>query len=426
MISSDYISKSIFPKKIQKPISFIEIKKENRTKRTVYKQFERKNVDEPTCAYIPKQISELKRKYKDILNQNSNQPKKQITKVTVSIPEKSEDIEDCESFETFTTIKGSQLYSPVFSPLFPSPDGEKLEKILKEAEEDDVDSDFCVSASDAFVMLRRNLSSLQTETHIPTHILPTISRGVTACLTLRDQRYVISSTEEWEIFNKLRRSNDYDSVILKNYDVDITVAKFNCLREGMWLNDEIINFYMKMLQAYDDRKVVVLVNHRRSYFFNSFLITRLLDTYGEYRFDQVCRWTKKFSHILDYDKIFFPININNTHWTLAVIYIQRQEVIYYCSMHGNGEKYLVGLKKWLQDTYLQFGVENEDWSLWSFTEDRSCPRQTDGFNCGVFVCMFCDFLSDNLSLNFTSSDVKVYFRSKLGIDILRGELSYFN
>ena len=434
MLTSDYISRSVFPKKIQKPVSFIQIKKENRIKRTFHTKTKRKYSEEPTCAFIPKQISELKKKYKDILQQNIIQPRIQKTEVYVSKHDKSftaeyitnEDEAEYESVKSIPTIEGSQLYSPVFSPLFPSPDGKRLEEVLKETQEDEIDDETFESASDTFDMQRANLSRIQTETYTPTHVLPTIPSDIIAGLTLRDQRYHVSSSEEWELFNKLRRSNDFATVILQKFDIDITVQKFNCLREGTWLNDEIINFYMKMLQAYDERKQLVLENHRKSHFFNSFLIARLLDTYGEYRFDQVCRWTKTFSHIQHYDKIFFPINVNGTHWTLAVVYIQTKKVIYYCSMHGNGARYLVGLKKWLQDTYIQFGVEEENWSLWSFTEDSTCPRQTDGYNCGVFVCMFCDFLSDNLCLNFSSSDVKVYFRSKIGIDILRGELSYFN
>ena len=129
MLTSDYISRSVFPKNIQKPVSFIQIKKENRTKRTFYTKTKRKYVEEPICALIPKQISKLKKKYKDILQQNIIQPKLRISEVYVSTHDKSftaeyvtnEDEAEYESVKSIPTIQGSQLYSPVFSPLFPSP-----------------------------------------------------------------------------------------------------------------------------------------------------------------------------------------------------------------------------------------------------------------------------------------------------------------
>jgi Ulp1 family protease len=258
-----------------------------------------------------------------------------------------------------------------------------------------------------------------------------------SALTLKNQRYYIASDEDWRVFNQYRTGNQLDFTILERHNIPMTVGKFKCLRDGTWLNDEVINFYMSMLQNYDERKYMIMrdyikthsltIRHyRKSHFFNTFLMERLLNTHKEYRFDQVVRWFKNIPNILEIDKFFIPININNTHWTLGVVYIQLKKIVYYCSVHGKGGKYLEGLKRWIKDSYLHYGVRDEDWSQWTFDEDRKCPRQTDGYSCGVFVCMFADFLVDNLKLDFTASDVKVYFRSKIGIDILRGELSYCN
>jgi hypothetical protein len=319
--------------------------------------------------------------------------------------------------------KGSQLFSPLFSPLFPSPKESNLIDLLNESPESVLNSETPFDFGD-YSISRRNLSEIEPDNFIPSQVLPTYSREQMSCLSLRDQRFIISTSEEWAMFDKLRNGKNFSTLILEKYDIPITVAKYNCLREGAWLNDEIINFYFKMLQAYDMKKQKNVVGYRKSHFFNSFHMTRLLDTHNEYRFESVARWVKKISHILDYEKIFFPININSSHWTLGVVYIQLKKVVYYCSMHCKGGKYLKGLQSWLQDTYLQFGIDSEDWTLWTFVEDGRCPRQSDGFSCGIFVCMFADFLVDNLALNFTALDAKVFFRSKIGLDILRGELSY--
>ena len=59
---------------------------------------------------------------------------------------------------------------------------------------------------------------------------------------------------------------------------------------------------------------------------------------GRYTYGNVKQWPKKFD-VFKKDKIFIPVNINNTHWTLLVVYIQRKEIHYYDSMNGRGKEY---------------------------------------------------------------------------------------
>ena len=59
---------------------------------------------------------------------------------------------------------------------------------------------------------------------------------------------------------------------------------------------------------------------------------------GRYTYANVKRWSKKFD-VFEKEKIFIPVNINNTHWTLLVVYIQKKEIHYYDSMSGSGKTY---------------------------------------------------------------------------------------
>ena len=53
----------------------------------------------------------------------------------------------------------------------------------------------------------------------------------------------------------------------------------------------------------------------------------------------------------------------------------------------------------------------------------STPQQHNGFDCGVFVAIYVDFLMDDLELeNFCQEDME-YFRMRLSVDIIRGYLS---
>jgi Ulp1 family protease len=61
----------------------------------------------------------------------------------------------------------------------------------------------------------------------------------------------------------------------------------------------------------------------------------------------------------------------------------------------------------------------EEWDLEIVSIER-VPQQNNGSDCGVFVCMFTDFMLADLPLeNFSHHDMPL-FRVKLSSDILRG------
>ena len=73
-----------------------------------------------------------------------------------------------------------------------------------------------------------------------------------------------------------------------------------------------------------------------SHYFSTHFMAKLLER-NRYSYSRVKNWSKKFN-IMKQNKVFFPINITNSHWTLAVAFIQEKRIIYYDSMGGNGER----------------------------------------------------------------------------------------
>ena len=108
---------------------------------------------------------------------------------------------------------------------------------------------------------------------------------------------------------------------------------------------------------------------------NSHFMERLLFTNKEYAFGNVVRWTKKYD-IFTMHKIFFPINIDNTHWATAVIDMQLKRIHYYCSLHQDGTLYLRSLMKWLNDVAKDKkkpAIKAAEWTCHNNTD--SMPRQ---------------------------------------------------
>ncbi len=122
---------------------------------------------------------------------------------------------------------------------------------------------------------------------------------------------------------------DLDRVIIVKFAIDITIRKLKCLRPRTWLNDEVINFYFNMLMS-------GLHREEGFYSFSSFFFVRLLDpNTGGYLYKNVRRWTNKVD-IFSKKKIFFPINIDNTHWTLLLIDLTVKTIFYYDSYRKVG------------------------------------------------------------------------------------------
>lgn len=267
-----------------------------------------------------------------------------------------------------------------------------------------------------------------------------------------------------KIFARFDRG-DRDSIVIDKFSIDMSVRKMNCLKPGCWLNDEIINFYMNMLQARNNAKVNAhnevnadaikagsTTELLTSHFFSSFFYSKLTEQ-GNYNYKLVKRWTKKFN-IFQKEKIVIPLNINDTHWTLLIVCMQRKEIHYYDSMSGSGRWYLSNVMKWIVDEGREkhsMVVDENEWKLLDrYPKDvveSICassgnteyyravyadkgnmgyvPQQENGYDCGMFSCIAADFFMDDIPLlrAYTQRDM-TYFRLKVGTDILRGEVNY--
>mmetsp|Transcript_25488 Transcript_25488/g.42539 ORF Transcript_25488/g.42539 Transcript_25488/m.42539 type:complete len:449 (+) Transcript_25488:85-1431(+) len=226
----------------------------------------------------------------------------------------------------------------------------------------------------------------------------------------------------------LRKSPTCSDIVIDKYNIDMTASKMNCLNSGQWLNDEVVNFYMEMLKERDGELCAAQPGRRDSHYFSSFFLDRLMDQKltRKYTYSQVKRWTKKFD-VFEKEKIFMPVNLNNTHWTMAVVFVQRKEIHYYDSMSGCGNRWLEAVLHWLQDeadTKKGQVLEAAEWTLLDGGPSAAAvPQQQNGSDCGVFSIMCADFLSDDLPLAYSQQHMRD-IRLKIGTDIMRGKLNY--
>ena len=147
-------------------------------------------------------------------------------------------------------------------------------------------------------------------------------------------------------------------------------------------------------------------------------------------------WTKDVD-IFAMDKVFIPIH-NDIHWTLAVICFNEKKIQYFDSYLqaslSAGEEYLDAIKKYLEKEHVnkhEVAINFDDWKFVLSTKQNT-PQQPDGSNCGVFILMFADVLSDrleisNCSFGTTKAELVsnlINFRYCIALSIMEGEIQY--
>lgn len=115
-----------------------------------------------------------------------------------------------------------------------------------------------------------------------------------------------------------------------------------CLDRTGWVNDEVINGYMKLLQ-FRDSKGRQCSKYPKCHFFKSFFFEKLFLRNNEYNYEGVRKWTsnKRLSNwnqlspcILDCDILFFPVHLG-CHWVMATAYLKSKKIKYYDSFKVN-------------------------------------------------------------------------------------------
>ena len=161
------------------------------------------------------------------------------------------------------------------------------------------------------------------------------------------------------------------------------------LQPGTWLNDEVINYYLKICLAKRDEMLCAKQpGRKRSHFFSSFFVQTMFDEKnkdpklrGKYNYNNVKRWGRKVpgKDIFNLKYIVVPINLGNLHWTSAVIFMEEKKIQYFDSMGGTDQAKLWGLFQYLKDEYkVKKGreMDTSGWKLVPCTEET--PRQRNG------------------------------------------------
>ncbi|XP_016974245.1 sentrin-specific protease 1 [Drosophila rhopaloa] len=206
---------------------------------------------------------------------------------------------------------------------------------------------------------------------------------------------------------------DPQQVLVNKFNINITRSEIQILVNGRWLNDVVINFYMNLLTERSEKSRLFLPS---VYAMNTFFVPRLLQSGHA----GVKRWTRKVD-IFSKDIIPVPVHYNNVHWGMAIIHMRNKTILYYDSLGKGNQKVLDALEEYLWNESLDKRNQSFDTRDFRISNVKGLPRQGNNSDCGVFSCMFAEYLTRYAPLTFTQDNVD-YFRKKMALEIVDGKL----
>ena len=135
------------------------------------------------------------------------------------------------------------------------------------------------------------------------------------------------STEGGVVINEIR-------------NIPITVHDLKCLQPQQWLNDEVVNAIIELINS-------AKINYSSECYhvMNSNFFAKLVEG-GSPNHLKVARWTKGIN-VFALDRLCIPIHLNQNHWALAVINLAEECFEYFDSLGGDGHQVMECLAVWL-------------------------------------------------------------------------------
>eukprot|EP01083_Nonionella_stella_P194767 718134_1 len=200
-----------------------------------------------------------------------------------------------------------------------------------------------------------------------------------------------------------------------------------CLRPGKNLTDEVVNFYLMVLEKRSMESFAENGESCRAKFLTSFFWPKLIS--DGYSYNKVKRWTKKkgffgtlgTNSIFDLDRIFIPIHTWRPlhHWMLVSLDMGNRVIEFYNPLNkseeteedhlNEGNLHQCVLQYLLDEhhsVYQQPYAEIAQWTYRKFAIGTEIPEQAEKTrDCGVFMCKFVQYIWEGRDFDFTYRDM---------------------
>lgn len=206
--------------------------------------------------------------------------------------------------------------------------------------------------------------------------------------------------QEWNkvenVPNSLEKPHKDTDLYSQIAEYSLTYKDIKKLQCKKWLNDTIINAYIKLLKP---KSNTIILN---SYFYQTL---EIMANQG-WDLPKLKRILRRsgLEKITDIPMIVFPANILQTHWVTICINNTEQVIEYYDSFRSqNLENICLIVEGFLE----KMGVIGYDW------HEMDTPLQDNTYDCGMFTIKIIQAIADNREFFFSNRDMQYYRRVML-------------
>ncbi|GAV29598.1 hypothetical protein PMKS-003099 [Pichia membranifaciens] len=207
-----------------------------------------------------------------------------------------------------------------------------------------------------------------------------------------------------------------NGVLMSKYSIKITSRDLLTLSDRHWLNDNVIDFYLQLVKDYVNERGISKIHVFSTFFYTT------LKSKG---YTGVRKWAKRAKiDVSELDYIFVPVNLNQTHWALAVVDNVNERFEYIDSLFGDGSSILYLLLDYMTEETKKNhgdGMNGRDFANYDMNGRAEGPGQQNGFDCGVFTCTAVDYLARNRELDYSQADMP-NLRRRMAWEVLKGRL----
>lgn len=166
------------------------------------------------------------------------------------------------------------------------------------------------------------------------------------------------------------------------FDGSIHADDLECLYGREWVNDSVVNTYIKLLKFRSPLNIGMT---------NSFFYSKLKRDGPDEASDW---WGIRQEPLTSYDKFIIPIS-TGSHWILIVLDFEMSALQLLDSLNGRYNATASNINKFLN--YL--GIPSLD------VQYPNVARQTNGYDCGIFICEYANCIFNERPLvSFTQAD----------------------
>ncbi|KAI6184772.1 ULP-PROTEASE domain-containing protein [Aphelenchoides bicaudatus] len=183
---------------------------------------------------------------------------------------------------------------------------------------------------------------------------------------------------------------------------DITVRDIRTMRFGEYLNDTIIDVYLRIIAKCHNKLPQV---NKKVYIVNTFFY----EAWAKKGYNGVKLWFRK-DDIFEYDLVFFPIN-NESHWSIVVMDKGRRCFLYYDSLEFTDRKQeedyatkYTGYVRQFVNKHAEEKHNEKDFCEGYICISQNSPKQLNSVDCGVFMLRF--------AKHYCQGDVKNKFKQE--------------